>query len=190
MKTNLMVALSAVALAALVAAPAVAKSRTQQQSAPQTYSNNTRVRRGSRARHRSGPAHPFRDPARRQPGLQRQLSRSTAFAPRRAPASPGLFAFLRPPHPVLRNCFSPDDRVNCRPAGSMPSSLERFPAHEKDRSGEPCFAPSRHSIGSARRTRSPCWRARRGSPRKAATSSISASASLISAPPITSSKRR
>ena len=34
MKTNLKVALSAVALAALVAAPAVAKSRTQQQSAP------------------------------------------------------------------------------------------------------------------------------------------------------------
>jgi hypothetical protein len=39
MKTNLKVVLSAVALAALVAAPAVAKSRTQQQSAPQTYSN-------------------------------------------------------------------------------------------------------------------------------------------------------
>jgi hypothetical protein len=41
MKTNLKVALSAVALAALVAAPAVAKSRTQQQqSAPaQTYSD-------------------------------------------------------------------------------------------------------------------------------------------------------
>jgi hypothetical protein len=42
MKTNLKVVLSAVALAALVAAPAVAKSRTQQQSAPaQTYSNNS-----------------------------------------------------------------------------------------------------------------------------------------------------
>jgi hypothetical protein len=40
MKTNLKVVLSAVALAALVAAPAVAKSRTQQQTAPQTYSNN------------------------------------------------------------------------------------------------------------------------------------------------------
>jgi hypothetical protein len=41
MKTNLKVVLSAVALAALVAAPAVAKSRTeQQQSAPaQTYSH-------------------------------------------------------------------------------------------------------------------------------------------------------
>jgi hypothetical protein len=40
MKTNLKVVLSAVALAALVAAPAVAKSRTQQQSAPaQTYSD-------------------------------------------------------------------------------------------------------------------------------------------------------
>jgi hypothetical protein len=38
MKTNLKVVLSAVALAALVAAPAVAKSRTQQQTAPQTYS--------------------------------------------------------------------------------------------------------------------------------------------------------
>jgi hypothetical protein len=33
------VAVSAIALAALVAAPAVAKSRTQQQAAPQTYSN-------------------------------------------------------------------------------------------------------------------------------------------------------
>jgi hypothetical protein len=41
MKTNLKVALSAVALVALVAAPAVAKSRTQQQPAPQTYNNNT-----------------------------------------------------------------------------------------------------------------------------------------------------
>jgi hypothetical protein len=42
MKTNLKVVLSALALAALVAAPAVAKSRTQQQSAPaQTYSNQT-----------------------------------------------------------------------------------------------------------------------------------------------------
>lgn len=39
MKTNLKVALSAVALVALVAAPAVAKSRTQQQSVPQAYSN-------------------------------------------------------------------------------------------------------------------------------------------------------
>jgi hypothetical protein len=39
MKTNLKVALSAVALVALVAAPAVAKSRTQQLSAPQTYAN-------------------------------------------------------------------------------------------------------------------------------------------------------
>ena len=40
MKNTVKVALSAVALAALVAAPAVAKSRTQQQSAPaQTYSN-------------------------------------------------------------------------------------------------------------------------------------------------------
>ncbi len=39
MNVNLKVALSAVALAALVAAPAVAKSRTQQQSAPQTYSH-------------------------------------------------------------------------------------------------------------------------------------------------------
>jgi len=42
MKTNLKVALSAIALAALVAAPAVAKSRTEHQAAPaQTYSNNT-----------------------------------------------------------------------------------------------------------------------------------------------------
>jgi hypothetical protein len=41
MKTNLKVVLSAVALAALVAAPAVAKSRTQQQAAPaQTYSHS------------------------------------------------------------------------------------------------------------------------------------------------------
>jgi hypothetical protein len=40
MKMNLKVALSAVALVALVAAPAVAKSRTQQQSAPQTYSEH------------------------------------------------------------------------------------------------------------------------------------------------------
>jgi hypothetical protein len=38
MNTNLKVALSAVALVALVAAPAVAKSRTQQQSTTQTYS--------------------------------------------------------------------------------------------------------------------------------------------------------
>ena len=41
MNVNLKVALSAVALAALVAAPAVAKSRTQQQPAPQTYNNTT-----------------------------------------------------------------------------------------------------------------------------------------------------
>jgi hypothetical protein len=42
MKMNLKVALSALALAALVAVPAVAKSRTHEQSAPaQTYSNNT-----------------------------------------------------------------------------------------------------------------------------------------------------
>jgi hypothetical protein len=47
MKTTLKVALSAVALAALVAAPAVAKSRTQQQptQAP-AYSNNTVVQDG------------------------------------------------------------------------------------------------------------------------------------------------
>jgi hypothetical protein len=41
MKTNLKVVLSAVALAALVAAPAVAKSRNQQSAPAQTYSNNT-----------------------------------------------------------------------------------------------------------------------------------------------------
>jgi hypothetical protein len=40
MKTNLKVVLSAVALAALVAAPAVAKSRNQQAAPAQTYSNN------------------------------------------------------------------------------------------------------------------------------------------------------
>jgi hypothetical protein len=39
MDTNLKVVLSAVALAALVAAPAVAKSRTQNSQAP-SYSNN------------------------------------------------------------------------------------------------------------------------------------------------------
>jgi hypothetical protein len=49
MKTNLKVALSAVALAALVAAPAVAKSRTQQQqhnTQVPAYSNNTVVQDG------------------------------------------------------------------------------------------------------------------------------------------------
>ena len=47
MKTNLKVALSAIALAALVAAPAVAKSRAQQHTgqAP-TYSNNAVVQDG------------------------------------------------------------------------------------------------------------------------------------------------
>jgi hypothetical protein len=47
MKTNLKVALSAIALAALVAAPAVAKSRTQQHNtqAP-SYSNNTVIQDG------------------------------------------------------------------------------------------------------------------------------------------------
>jgi hypothetical protein len=47
MKTNLKVVLSAIALAALVAAPAVAKSRTQQHTgqAP-AYSNNTVVQDG------------------------------------------------------------------------------------------------------------------------------------------------
>jgi hypothetical protein len=47
MKTNLKVALSAIALAALVAAPAVAKSRTQQHNtqAP-SYSNNAVVQDG------------------------------------------------------------------------------------------------------------------------------------------------
>jgi hypothetical protein len=44
MKNTVKVALSAIALAALVAAPAVAKLRTQQQSAPaQTYSNQAGV---------------------------------------------------------------------------------------------------------------------------------------------------
>jgi hypothetical protein len=41
MKSNLKVVLSAVALAALVAVPAVAKSRNQQSAPAQTYSNNT-----------------------------------------------------------------------------------------------------------------------------------------------------
>jgi hypothetical protein len=42
MNTNLKVVLSAIALAALVAAPAVAKSRTQQHTGQTpTYSNNT-----------------------------------------------------------------------------------------------------------------------------------------------------
>jgi hypothetical protein len=41
MKTNLKVALSAVLLAALVAAPAVAKTRNQQSAPAQSYSNNT-----------------------------------------------------------------------------------------------------------------------------------------------------
>jgi len=40
MKVNLKVALSAIALAALVAAPAVAKSRSQQSAPAQTYSNS------------------------------------------------------------------------------------------------------------------------------------------------------
>jgi len=40
MNTNLKVALSAIALATLVAAPAVAKSRTQHTGQTQTYSNN------------------------------------------------------------------------------------------------------------------------------------------------------
>jgi hypothetical protein len=39
MKNTVKVALSAIALAALVAAPAVAKSRTQQSAPAQTYSN-------------------------------------------------------------------------------------------------------------------------------------------------------
>jgi hypothetical protein len=47
MKTNLKVALSAIALAALVAAPAVAKSRTQQHNTEAaTYSNGTVVQDG------------------------------------------------------------------------------------------------------------------------------------------------
>jgi hypothetical protein len=41
MKNTVKVALSAIALAALVAAPAVAKSRTQQSAPAQSYSNNT-----------------------------------------------------------------------------------------------------------------------------------------------------
>jgi hypothetical protein len=41
MKTNLKIALSAVALAALVAAPAVAKSRTQQTGQAPAYSSST-----------------------------------------------------------------------------------------------------------------------------------------------------
>jgi hypothetical protein len=41
MNTNLKVALSAIALTALVAVPAVAKSRNQQSAPAQTYSNNT-----------------------------------------------------------------------------------------------------------------------------------------------------
>ena len=47
MKTNLKVALSALALAALVAAPAVAKSRTQQHTGQSpAYSNSTVVQDG------------------------------------------------------------------------------------------------------------------------------------------------
>jgi hypothetical protein len=45
MKTNLKVVLSAIALAALVAAPAVAKTRTQTAPAP-AYSNNVVVQDG------------------------------------------------------------------------------------------------------------------------------------------------
>jgi hypothetical protein len=44
MKNTVKVALSAIALAALVAAPAVAKSRTQQSAPAQTYSNQAGVR--------------------------------------------------------------------------------------------------------------------------------------------------
>ena len=47
MNTNLKVALSAVALAAFVAAPAVAKSRTQHHNTlASAYSNNTVVQNG------------------------------------------------------------------------------------------------------------------------------------------------
>jgi hypothetical protein len=47
MNTNLKIALSAVALAALVAAPAVAKSRTSQQTGQTpAYSNSTVVQDG------------------------------------------------------------------------------------------------------------------------------------------------
>jgi hypothetical protein len=50
MKSNLRVVLSAVALAALVAAPAVAKSRTQSQSAPVAgYSNGAVLHDGGHA---------------------------------------------------------------------------------------------------------------------------------------------
>jgi hypothetical protein len=43
MKNTVKVALSAIALAALVAAPAVAKSRTQQSAPARTYSNQAGV---------------------------------------------------------------------------------------------------------------------------------------------------
>jgi hypothetical protein len=43
MKNTVKVALSAIALAALVAAPAVAKSRTQQSAPAQTYSDQAGV---------------------------------------------------------------------------------------------------------------------------------------------------
>jgi opacity protein-like surface antigen len=46
MKTKLMVAVSAVAVAALAAAPAVAKSRTQQHAQVPAYSHNTVVQDG------------------------------------------------------------------------------------------------------------------------------------------------
>ena len=46
MNTNLKIALSAIALAAIVAAPAVAKSRTQHTGQSPTYSNNNVVQDG------------------------------------------------------------------------------------------------------------------------------------------------
>ena len=49
MKSNLKVVLSAVALAALVAAPAVAKSRTQQTGPAVGYSNGAALHDGSHA---------------------------------------------------------------------------------------------------------------------------------------------
>ena len=93
MKNTVKVALSAIALAALVAAPAVAKSRTQQQSAPaQTYSNQgvhtAKVTTSAPIRTRASVP---RSCATATPPTSK---RSANSRPRRAPALPELFSFL------------------------------------------------------------------------------------------------
>ena len=92
MKNTVKVALSAIALAALVAAPAVAKSRTQQSAPAQTYTQQgvctAKITTSAPIRIRASVP---RSCATATPPTSKLVRR---IAPARAPAWPELFSFL------------------------------------------------------------------------------------------------